>query len=312
MMKNKVLIIFSLITSLSFSQQVVKRITDTPAQTIVELFVLRNGTSLPNTTGEFNFNSGISSAAGNVIVYNPTINSTYTKQQLPSGTAIHSTEQIGNGTFPFDGNQTFTLNNTNFVASNGSGATLSILILQEDGNADSTQDSNNITDLLYSKWYLPKTLTDGNPIPTGLIAKCLSRPGTDNNTGATAISNRQVIFSFNGITWLPILTDWLGVTPTALQEIDNNGQLLSISHFSTNLNFKLYPNPSNNNFTIQYEENITKIFQYIIVDLTGRIVKKGNSNFGEQINVEELNSGNYIIQIEIENGEKFTEKLIKN
>lgn len=310
-MKKIYLVFFSLTSTLSFSQQVVKRITDTPTQTIVELFVLRNGTSLPNTIGSDNFDTSASSASGNVIIYNPAIGNTYTKQQLPSGTALHLTEQIGNGTFPFDGNQTYTLNNTNFVANGGSGATLPLLIQQEDGNADSTQDSDNIVDLLYTKHYLPKTLTDGNPIPTGLIAKCLSRLGKDFSTGSTAISNRQVIFSFNGTTWTPILTDWLGVTPVALQEIDSNGQLLSINEFGNKIKISIYPNPTNNFITIQNKENSTENFEYKIVDLTGKIVTNGNSKFNEQINIESLESGNYIIQIETENGEKLTEKLIK-
>lgn len=312
-MKNKILIIFSLITSLSFSQQVVKRITDTPAQTIVELFVLRNGTILPNTTGESNFNSGASDSSGNVIIYNPAISSTYTKQHLPSGTASHSTEQIGNGTFPFDGNQTNTYNNTNFVATNGSGATLSILILQEDGNADSTQDSNSITDLLYTKFYLPKTLTDGNPIPTGLVAKCSSRLGKDLATGATMPPKQSVSFTFNGTTWVSSSIDWLGNIMPTLQEIDNNGQLLNINEFINNSKITIYPNPTNNFITIQNKQtNTIENFEYKIIDFTGRIVRSGNSKFNNQINVESLESGNYIIQIETENGKKLTEKLIKN
>ncbi len=55
------------------AQQVAKRITDNTNETIVEMFVLRNGTLLPNTTGENNFNTGTSDATGNVIVYNPAI-----------------------------------------------------------------------------------------------------------------------------------------------------------------------------------------------------------------------------------------------
>ncbi|WP_396179422.1 T9SS type A sorting domain-containing protein [Flavobacterium sp.] len=74
----------------------------------------------------------------------------------------------------------------------------------------------------------------------------------------------------------------------------------------------VFPNPTNNYITIQSNENTTEKFDYKIVDLTGRIVKNGNSKFNEQINIESLTSGNYIIQIETENGEKFTEKLIKN
>ena len=295
-MKNNYFLILSLISTLSFSQQVVKRITDTPTQTIVELFVLRNGTTLPNTTGNSNFNSGTSENTGAIAVYNPAISNTYSYQQLPSGTALHSTEQIGNGTFPFDGNQTYTLNNTNFIANGGSGATLPLLILEENGNADSTQDSNSITDLLYTKHYLPKTLTDGNPIPTGLIVKCLSRLGKDNNDGSTAISRRQVIFSFNGTTWIPILTDWLGVTPPALQEIDNNGQLLNINEFINNSKITIYPNPTNGLLNISESNYI--INQINIYDMFGSLIKsEKNSNYNEKIDIQELPNAMYLIEV---------------
>lgn len=75
---------------------------------------------------------------------------------------------------------------------------------------------------------------------------------------------------------------------------------------------KIYPNPASNFVSIQILENTIENFEYKIVDLTGRIVKNGNSKFNEQINIESLTSGNYIIQIETESGEKFTQKLIKN
>jgi hypothetical protein len=71
---------------------------------------------------------------------------------------------------------------------------------------------------------------------------------------------------------------------------------------------QIYPNPTNNNITIQNTEKSSENFEYKIIDLTGRIVKSGNSKFNEQISIESLESGNYIIQ----NSEKFTEKLIKN
>lgn len=310
-MKKNYYLVLSLVTTFSFSQQVIKRITDTPTETIVELFALRNGTSLPNTIGSNNFNAGTSDNTGNVIIYNPSLSNTYTKQQLPSGTALHSTEQIGNGTFPFDGNQTYTLNNTNFVANGGSGATLPLLIPEENGNADSTQDSNSITDLLYTKFYLPKTLTDGNTIPTGLIAICISRTGKDNNNGSTALATKRLGFAYNGTTWVPQANDFNGNAYNVLQEIDISGQLLTVNEFINNYRITIYPNPTNNFIKIQNSENLSKNYEYKIADLTGRIVKNGNSKFNEEINVENLQSGNYIIQIKNENGELFNQKLIK-
>jgi hypothetical protein len=310
-MKKTTLLFFGLISTFGFSQQVVKRITDTPTQTIVELFVLRNGTSLPNTTGESNFNSGTSDNSGNVIIYNPSINSTYSKSASNFLYLTHNNEQIGNGSFVF-----FTDNlskeQTNFIATNGSGTTLPLIIPQEDGNADSTQDSNSITDLLYTKFYLPKTLTDGNSIPTGLVAKCSSRLGKDLASGATMPSQKSVLFTFNGTTWVSSSIDWLGFIMPTIQEIDNNGQLLNINEFINNSKITIYPNPTNNFITIQNKQNTIENFEYKIIDLTGRIVRSGNSKFNDQINVESLESGNYIIQIETENDKKLTEKLIKN
>lgn len=72
----------------------------------------------------------------------------------------------------------------------------------------------------------------------------------------------------------------------------------------------IYPNPAKSQITLQNNKN--ENFKYIIVDLTGRIIKNGNSKFNEQINIESLESGNYIIQIQTENGEKMIDKLIKN
>lgn len=305
-MKKIYLLLFSLVSTLSFSQQVLKRVTDTPTELIVEMFAVRNGSSLPNTVGSSNFDSGTSDSKGNVIVYNPSLGNTYTKMQLPSGTSTHTDEQIGNGIFVF--NSYALLNNQNFVANGGSGATLSLIIPEENGDADSIEDSNNITDLLYTKFYLPKTLTDGNPIPTGLIAKCLSRLGKDYNTGGTAISSNQVIFSFNGTTWLPIATDWLGYTPIPLQEIGTNGQLLGINQFADNSSITIYPNPTNDIVNVSTTETIEQINVY---DMFGRLLKSQNgNNENEIISIEELPNAMYLIEVKAQKGSRTT-KIIK-
>jgi hypothetical protein len=84
------------------------------------------------------------------------------------------------------------------------------------------------------------------------------------------------------------------------------------SNIFINKHLMVYPNPSKNYITIQHKQNLTENYDYSIIDLIGRIVKSGKSKFNELINIENLTSGNYIIQIETEKGEKFTEKLIKN
>ena len=49
---------------------------------------------------------------------------------------------------------------------------------------------------------------------------------------------------------------------------------------------KIYPNPSEEYIKIQNKENSIGKFEYKIVDLTGRIIKTGNSKFNEKINLK--------------------------
>jgi hypothetical protein len=85
---------------------------------------------------------------------------------------------------------------------------------------------------------------------------------------------------------------WIDSTiiPSEYAESNNNFTwidwvtYLNVYNFNNSSELKVYPNPSNNFLTIQNKENISENFDYKIVDLTGRIVKSGNSKFNEQIN----------------------------
>ena len=78
-------------------------------------------------------------------------------------------------------------------------------------------------------------------------------------------------------------------------------------------NVLIIPNPTKDFIQIRNNKlNSIESFEYKIFDLLGRVIKSGKSKYNEQINIESLTNGNYIIQIEIEKGEKSAEKLIKN
>ncbi|PDS22106.1 leucine-rich repeat domain-containing protein [Flavobacterium branchiophilum] len=124
--------------------------------------------------------------------------------------------------------------------------------------------------------------------------------------------NASIFASLN----LPTITLNVPTGTTALYDAtpvwtNFNIATLDINEFKYN-KLIFYPNPTSNLIKIQNKTNTIENFEYRIVDLTGRIVKSGNSKFNEDINIESLTIGNYIFQIETENGEKFTEKLIKN
>ena len=69
----------------------------------------------------------------------------------------------------------------------------------------------------------------------------------------------------------------------------------------------LYPNPANNEVNIS---NIQGDFSYKIVDVSGKIAKSENKQSSSTINISDLNSGVYFIEIS-NNDTKSTSRLIK-
>ena len=308
-MKKNLLLVFVFVSTFGFSQQVLKRITDTPTHTIIEMFALSNGTSLPYTFGNFNIDLGISSGQGTIIIYNPIDNQVYSPSNGSSIMTITSPNiSLGNGTFNFS-----SISEQNFYnfQYNSTSPILNINILQVDGNADALEDSNSFPDLLYTKFHLPKQLDNGNTLPNNLLAILNSRQAEPLGS-CPAPSSMRLGFKFNGTTWVSQLVDPNGNAFDVLQEIGTNGQLLSLYNFNIQNYLSIFPNPTNNFITIQNKQNSIENFEYKILDLTGRIVKNGNSKFNELINIESLTSGNYIIQIQTDSNQFITQKLIKN
>jgi len=72
--------------------------------------------------------------------------------------------------------------------------------------------------------------------------------------------------------------------------------------------FTVYPNPANNDVTIS---NIQGDFSYKIVDVSGKIAKSNNKQASNTINISDLNSGVYFMEITNSDNRKSTTKLIK-
>jgi alpha-tubulin suppressor-like RCC1 family protein len=88
---------------------------------------------------------------------------------------------------------------------------------------------------------------------------------------------------------------------------------LSTNNFESSFDvLNIYPNPTKNYIVVQNSENTNENFQYKIIDLTGRIIKSGNFKINETINLETLETGNYICQIKDAKGQITFKKLIKN
>jgi hypothetical protein len=90
--------------------------------------------------------------------------------------------------------------------------------------------------------------------------------------------------------------------------VDNvavTGTLSNIDFESSNTN--VYPNPTTGIVTIQHNETLESVK---VIGLLGNVVKSfSNTN---TIDLSDLNSGTYLINIVAENGETITKKVVKN
>ncbi|MDW9380005.1 T9SS type A sorting domain-containing protein [Chryseobacterium sp. JV558] len=87
--------------------------------------------------------------------------------------------------------------------------------------------------------------------------------------------------------------------------------LNDISDKDQNTTFTLYPNPAGDNITIQNKKYSSESFGYNIFDMSGKKIQNGSSKFNEQINVQRLEKGNYMILFDTKKGDRQSLKLLK-
>lgn len=315
-MKKNLLLVFALISTFGFSQQAAEghyQNTGITPDEVIQLQI-RNGSNLSNILGSNNF--GIASAQnGSAGFYLPSTQKYYSSSNTTASTPISvPNKNIGNGIGAVVTSTERTLQN--FIADDGSGETLDakplvMKTIRYDSSINGTSGDG--------QWDISETIvtlikqTNSNALlPTNCWYIQASPNCGDSFTGATTNPSKTIALKFTDLgggdfQWVK-QTTWPDGTP--LDIVQN----LSNEDFSTFVKAKMnvYPNPTNNFLTIQNKQNLTDNFEYKIVDLAGRIVKNGNSKFNEQINIESLTSGNYIIQIQTDSNQNFTQKLIKN
>lgn len=143
----------------------------------------------------------------------------------------------------------------------------------------------------------------------------------DNITALSDPFNYAVTFGSGsqGVEEMRILHNdipaWESDPIDAILDIDNimaDSETLSTKDITINTELKLYPNPSNNTITVISNENITEAISYKIIDALGRTVKTGDSKLNQEIHIQDLINGNYIVEIKNDNGNILRKKLIKN
>lgn len=155
----------------------------------------------------------------------------------------------------------------------------------------------------------------------------------DNSIPNTELSNVVIFSNFDVVTQsitpnfpAGVSTVWYDLMdPTGATTIDEDprsftipaggfrifgnqpAQALSTNDFELNT-LVLYPNPTNTSFKTNHSVSDVSIF-----DITGKLVKtfEGTYNINSEFNVSDLKSGIYLVQIQTENNQTQTTKLIK-
>jgi len=83
---------------------------------------------------------------------------------------------------------------------------------------------------------------------------------------------------------------------------------LNVPENSFSNEFILSPNPASHYITIQSKKNLVQKFNYQIIDSAGKVISAGNSNSSEKINIDYLQSGNYLIKLNKDITLKFIKK----
>ncbi len=108
---------------------------------------------------------------------------------------------------------------------------------------------------------------------------------------------------------------WESEPIEAILDIDNimaESQTLSTETIAITPELKVFPNPSSKTITVISNENITEAISYNIIDTLGRIVKEGQSKLNQEITIQDLTAGNYIVEIKDADGGILRKKIIKN
>lgn len=156
--------------------------------------------------------------------------------------------------------------------------------------------------------------TDAAPVSTQNVKILLSKDNgakfdvvlaesVPNNGSATVnipnedIASARIMVKAVGNIYFAVNSSFFKVKKGDLATVDNKLKSASV-----------YPNPAKNEVNINV--NRSQDAQYMIYDASGRLVNSGKVSADGKVNVEKIPNGNYVLKIQLKNGEKISEKLM--
>lgn len=299
------------------SQQMLKRITETNPQLTIEFFALRNGASPCEITGPDFFDAGILSLGFGYYNVSGEVIEVYSHD--PDDEIFSTTfqpVQINNTTFQFVSQDQYSrgLLSTNVGTAVYEGETLTsytpvLQVVTEGYYGIATNGDSYPTNLHYSKYILQKQLTNGNSIPIDTWVSLQASEGIYIVEGQQINVRGQYWAKFNGTTWIEQTTDCFGEAVIPIEDVCSTMSYEEIAAVQDRISAT--PNPSYDSVILNKTINNNGHFEYLIMDITGKTISNGNSDFGNSINIASLIQGYYFIAVTDELGKSTHLKIIK-
>ncbi len=298
-MKRFILYFVCLWTVAGYSQQTLKRISETDSEFIVELFVFRNGTTNCSISGEdiFDWADGgwyysFGTIENDVVTYynhSPNNSLSQNNVNIPS-------IQLGSESYDFLTpalNKRFVSQDEGIVTYQGEDLidytpVLDITTECYSGGAFGTNTS--FPNMFYGKLILQKAQNDGSPITNDLWIQFKTFDAYYNSVqvGETWYGK------FDGVSWVEQTSDIFGNPVNSIESICSQLNSVEISAIDSTI---IYPNPTSDVITIQNLGNINLEYDFEIIDYTGRVVALGKAMSGRKIDLSNLGPGYYIVKI---------------
>ncbi len=312
LMKKTILLSLLLAGYVGYSQQILKRVTETENQQTVEIFVVRNGSTPCEFGGTNYFDSGnigiwygyTDTASGTIYTHDP-------------GDPIFTTNinpvQATGITFAFFNQFSRGLIVTNEGTAVYEGETLvsysTELLLTTEGYSGIAASSGNSGNLFYNRFVLAKHLNDGGDIPVTLWINIEAPIANYTSDGSPQTITGEYWAQFDGSSWSERSVNTAGDTVIPIGNICATMGNDSITMTGSQL--VAFPNPADTHISIAKINGQAEEIDYRIIDMVGKVIGSGHINTGQSIDISMLRTGNYILSVTDGSGLHTNFKIIR-
>ncbi|WP_198034955.1 T9SS type A sorting domain-containing protein [Winogradskyella sp. J14-2] len=151
---------------------------------------------------------------------------------------------------------------------------------------------------------IPLTVLSFSAIASAQTAIATAGDNAVNTNGNLSYTIGQVFYK--------MATDGNNTVTEGVQQSYDISEILSISDVDTEFDISIFPNPTTHLINVKLSDVLSVKTSYTLIDLNGKIVTVGETNDQSfQIDLSQLNSATYFLNIATSNNKFKTYKILK-